>query len=224
MISVIIPVLNEESTIKGALDHLFAFDDDLEIIVVDGGSRDKTVEVAKELAVVVRSKQGRALQMNTGAGRATGDVLFFQHADCRPEKGAFTEILRLLRDPRVVGGALTYDVDKRSIVYRNHVFWSNLRARTSNIFLGDHGVFVRKGVFDQIGGYPHIPLMEDVALCKMLKTRGRLVQAKSKMLASTRRFDEEGFVRTVLMMWKNRLLYRLGTDPEKLTSGYRNIR
>jgi rSAM/selenodomain-associated transferase 2 len=224
MISVIIPVLNEEERVRRTLEHMQTMEGSHETIVVDGGSRDKTVENATPYSSVIASKRGRALQMNTGAGRARGEILFFLHVDCLPEKMSFLEIEELMKDPRTVGGALCYNIDEGSLLYRNHVFWSNLRAKFTRIFLGDHGIFVRKSVFDKVGGYPFIPIMEDVAICKKLKNEGKLVQAKSKITSSSRRFKRRGFFRTVLQMWANRFFFFLGVPPETITRYYPDVR
>jgi len=220
MISIIIPVLNEEASIGRLLKHLQEMEGSFEVIVVDGGSRDGTASIARAYAPVIASKRGRAVQMNTGAGRANGDVLLFLHADSLPEKGAFREVEEIMRDERVVGGALRFDLQERSLLYRNHAFWSRLRARLTGIYLGDHGIFVRRDVFDRIGGFPHQPLMEDVELCRRLKREGKLVQARSRVLSSARRLRNRGYVRTVLQMWLNRLLYFLGAPPELLSRFY----
>jgi rSAM/selenodomain-associated transferase 2 len=224
MISIIIPVFNEERLIRKTLEHLKGMMGYFEIIVVDGGSKDKTTELAREYTTVIGSKKGRAIQMNTGAGRARGDVLFFLHVDCLPEKGAFFEIEKIMKDLEVVGGALKFDVDEQSLLYRNHVLWSNLRAKISGIYLGDHGIFVRRRVFDRVGGFPLIPLMEDLELCKRLKREGRLVQATSRNIASSRRFKNQGFAQSVIQMWVNRALYSLGVSPDRFESFYRNVR
>jgi rSAM/selenodomain-associated transferase 2 len=224
MISVIVPALNEAARIRKTLDHLVGMAGDFETIVVDGGSRDKTADIARKYTSVVASKKGRAIQMNTGAGRASGKVLFFLHVDCLPEREAFLEVERIMDDSRVAGGALSYDIGEASLLYRNHVFWSRLRARFIGIYLGDHGIFMRREVFDRVGGFPIQPLMEDVELCKKLKSQGRLVQAKSKIASSPRRFKQKGFVRTVLQMLANRFLYSIGVSAEKLAKYYGEVR
>ncbi len=224
MISVIIPVFNEADLIKNLFEHLAGMKGDFETFVVDGGSRDKTAEVAREHAIVIASKRGRAVQMNTGAGRASGDILLFLHADCLPEKNAFLEVEKIMEDFKVAGGGLKYDTCETSLLYRNHVFWSSLRARLTGIYLGDHGIFVRRRTFDRAGGFPIQPLMEDVELCKKLKKEGRLVQAKSKMFTSSRRFKARGFTRTVLQMHLNRLLYAIGVPAETLAKYYGDVR
>jgi rSAM/selenodomain-associated transferase 2 len=224
MISVVIPVYNEEAQIKKTLDHLLGMKGVFEILAVDGGSRDKTVDRIRMLTPVITSKKGRALQMNTGAGRAKGDIIFFLHSDCYPQEGAFLEIERIMKDPSIVGGALTYDLEESSFLYRNHVFWSRLRARYSKIFLGDHGIFVRKRVFDAVSGFPNISLMEDVALCKKLKKEGQLLQAQSKIVSSPRRFTENGYLRTVIQMWLNRLFFYFHVSPDRLAKFYGDTR
>jgi rSAM/selenodomain-associated transferase 2 len=224
MISVIVPVLNEEKRIRKTLERLKEMKGNFETIIVDGGSRDKTTEIAREFAPVIVSKKGRAIQMNTGSGRAKGDVLFFLHVDCIPEKEAFLEIERIMKDTNVVSGALCFDLGEDSVLYRNHVYWSNIRARIMGVYLGDHGIFVRRSVFDRVGGFPNLPLMEDVSLCKRLKKEGRFVQAKSRITASSRRLKEQGFFKSVFQMWANRLLFRFGVSPETLSKFYRDIR
>ena len=224
MISVIIPVLNEEKLIGKTLENLRRMEGEFEVLVIDGGSTDKTVAIAKKYAPVIASKKGRAVQMNTGAGRARGSILFFLHADALPDKESFLEIEEIMRDPGVVGGALRYALLEKSLLYRSHVFWSNLRARLTGIYPGDHGIFVGRAFFDRVGGYPQIPIMEDVALCKRLKKSGRLVQASSRITSSSRRFKQRGFARTVLQMWTLRLLYFLGASPEGLAKRYGDAR
>ena len=224
MISIIIPVLNEEKIIKNQLQQLTALEGDFELIVVDGGSRDKTPLISKSFARVVNSKKGRAIQMNAGAGIARGDVLFFLHADCSIEKNALPEIKRIMEQKKVVGGALSYDVEEDGFLFRNLVYWSRLRAKLTSVYPGDHGLFVRREVFDEVGGFPHIQLMEDIALCKELKKKGRVIHVNSKIFASTRRFEEKGFFRTVLQMWLNRFLFFIRISPDRFIGCYRDAR
>ncbi len=224
MISVIVPVLNEETSIENTLKHLEDINWDFETLIVDGGSVDRTVDIAKKYGQVVMSKKGRAIQMNTGAAWAKGDILFFLHGDCLPEKNAFLEVERIMSNSDVVGGALRYAVEDQSFLYRNHVFWSNLRARLTGIYLGDHGIFVKRNIFDKIGGFPIIPIMEDVSLCKKLKGEGKLVQANARMISSSRRFKQKGYLKTVLKMWANRFLFFFGVSPKFISRIYGDVR
>lgn len=223
-ISVIIPVLNEEKTIGSTLEALRRLHS-WEIIVVDGGSTDKTRDIAaKEGVIIATSPPGRARQMNHGARLACGDVLLFLHADSRLPLSATSDILSALEDPRCVGGRFDVRLDDE-----RWIFWLignliSLRSRLTRVATGDQAIFVRREVFEDIGGFPDIPLMEDIAFSRMLKKKGRVACLKSRVVTSARRWEIEGIWRTILKMWLLRLLFLAGVSPFRLRRFYGDAR
>lgn len=224
MISIIVPVLNEAKAIESLLEHLLALEGEHEVIVVDGGSEDGTAALASRYVRVVSSERGRAKQMNAGAREARGEVLLFLHADCRLPPGAIQSIEAALADPAWVGGCFTLALDENGVVYRVISALTSLRMRLSGRMTGDEGIFVRREVFEQMGGFPEIPLMEDWEFSRRLRAYGRVRQLPLKIIASARRWKEWGIWRTFWLMRKLRLLYRLGVPPEELRRLYEDVR
>lgn len=224
MISIIMPVLNEEEVIERSLRSTTALQGDFEIIVVDGGSSDKTKEIAKGYAKVITSKRGRAKQMNAGAKIAKGDILLFLHADSQLPNNALPEIEKAFRGPKVMGGALKFNLDDPSLLLKVLVFFANLRANIVKVYLGDHGLFVKRPVFEKIGGFNEIDLMEDVDLCRRLRREGKLVQLDVEITTSARRLKKRGILKTVIQMQMNRFLFFIGVSPRRLHRLYGDVR
>jgi rSAM/selenodomain-associated transferase 2 len=225
-ISVIIPTLHEEKTLPGTLARLRhpAFS---EVLVVDGGSRDKTVAdiaLAHPLTRVMNAPTGRARQMNAGASVAKGELLLFLHADTLLPQTAAEDITRTMADTRFVGGRfdarLTPDRGLLWVVGRM-MSW---RSRLTGIATGDQALFVRRKVFEDLGGFPDIPIMEDIAFGRRLKRAGRVVALHSCVMASGRRWERHGAIRTILLMWWLRLLFYLGVSPDRLKRLYGDAR
>jgi rSAM/selenodomain-associated transferase 2 len=191
-------------------------------VVVDGGSRDASAAVVGRHPGVrwLVSAPGRARQMNAGARVTRGDVLVFLHADTRLPDGALEAIEAALADPRVVGGRFDVAFDSARPVLRLTAALMNVRSRLSGIATGDQTIFVRRAVFEALGGFPDIALMEDVELSRRLKRRGRLARLRLRVTTSARKWEREGPVRTVLLMWMLRLLYFLGASPRRLHRWY----
>jgi len=189
---------------------------------VDGGSADDTARVAQRFprVRVIASARGRARQMNVGARRAGGDILLFLHADTRLPDGALPAIATVLRDPRVVGGRFDVRFDSSRPVFRMIAFFMNLRSRLSGICTGDQAIFVRREVFEALGGYPDVPLMEDIELSRRLKRRGKIVALRLRVVTSARKWEREGAFRTIVLMWTLRLLYAIGVSPARLHGWY----
>jgi rSAM/selenodomain-associated transferase 2 len=221
-LSIIIPVLNEGDSIAAALDALA----DLralgtEVIVVDGGSRDATVERAQLRAdQVVLAPRGRALQMNAGAERASGDVLLFLHADTRLPAEAARLVLNGLDQSRRVWGRFDVKIDGRSRLLPVVAWLMRLRSRLTGIATGDQAIFLRREAFQVVGGFPTIALMEDIAICKRLKHLGRPLCLRACVTTSGRRWEKHGVLSTILLMWRLRFAYFWGADPKQLARQY----
>jgi rSAM/selenodomain-associated transferase 2 len=223
-ISVVIPVFNEEKAIGAALGALLPLAPH-EIIVVDGGSNDRTAEICASFGVrVLESDRGRGRQMNAGAARATGDVLLFLHADTRLPHSAFRDIAAALENPRYVGGRFDLELDGKHWMLPVIGALINCRSRATGVGTGDQAIFVRRKTFMRLGGYPEIALMEDIALCRSLKRQGQLESLRSRVVTSARRWEREGVWRTICKMWLLKLCYFAGVAPARLKPFYADIR
>lgn len=221
-ISIILPVLNEEPSIVACLDALQGLrGQDCELIVADGGSRDQTAVLAKQLAdQVIISSRGRAVQMNAGARQASGTILWFLHADSLPPPGAAGLICTALSDPNCYWGRFDVKLSSCQPGLRIVETLMNRRSRLTGIATGDQGIFIRRALFEQMGGYPPIALMEDIALSRLLKRHSRPVCLHQRLETSSRRWERDGIVQTILLMWWLRLAYFLGADPDQLARSY----
>jgi rSAM/selenodomain-associated transferase 2 len=220
-VSIVVPVLNEAAGITAALARLRGDFPGCELVAADGGSSDGTAELAAALARVVRSEPGRAAQMNAGARHARGEVLWFIHADTRVDPGSLGQITEALADPDTVGGGLTLRFDQSSFALRYVAWTSNLRARHLHWVFGDQAMFIRRSVFDALGGFPGLPLMEDLEMSRRLHRRGRLALLPATATTSARRFTEHGTWRTLAFMQYLKLLYFAGADPQRIGDRYR---
>ncbi|MYF17514.1 MAG: glycosyltransferase [Gemmatimonadetes bacterium] len=222
-ISVIIPVLNEEAVIGACLAQ-FCGVEDVELIVVDGGSTDDTQEVVEALVRaqwVHVGKAGRALQMNAGVERATGDVFLFLHADTFLPSDGLMLIRDSLRVFGVVGGRFRLGLSEETIGFRLVAFFSTLRSRYLGITYGDQGIYVRRETFNAVGGFPPLQLFEDSEFCARVARIGKFVMLNARVCSSTRRWRKWGFVRTVVEMWALRLLYACSVSDVTLSRWYR---
>jgi uncharacterized protein len=211
-ISVVIPTLDERDRVGGAIQSVAR---EAEVIVVDGGSKDGTAEAASAAgARVVAAERGRGVQLDRGARLASGDWLVFLHADTRLDSG-WAAALRSLA-PSVVGGAFRFRVDSRRRVYRLIEAGVALRCRLFRLPYGDQAIFVRRDVYEAIGGFPPFPLMEDLAFMRRLARAGRLAFPAVRAVTSARSWERHGVVATTLRHWCLLALYLAGRPPERL--------
>ena len=218
--SIIIPTLNETNIIQTCLLALQFIRTDCEIIVVDGGSLDNTAVLAQHLAdKVIICTKGRSLQMNRGADHATGNVLMFLHADTYLPKNALALIEQHISQHKQ-WGRFDIALNGNSFMLKIIAFMMNWRSRLTGIATGDQVIFVTQQLFNKVGQYPEINLMEDIALCNMLNKISRPICLKAKVTSSTRRWEHNGLYKTILLMWCIRLAYFCGTDPQKLAIMY----
>ncbi len=224
MVSIIVPVLNEEKTIKENLENLTKIEGNKEIIVVDGGSCDKTVDIAKKYAIVINSTRGRARQMNAGAKIAKGNILWFVHSDSKLDKNSILEMEQTIEEG-YIGGCFKlyfYDLDTPFMKYVSNS--SNRRAKYLKLIFGDQGIFMRKDIFEKLMGYKDMELMEDWELSRRIHKLGKMKVLDKKIGTSARRFKEGGQLKTLLLMHKIKILYVLGTPTDKLSKIYRQVR
>jgi rSAM/selenodomain-associated transferase 2 len=217
-LSIVVPALDEATNLGRLLPELLRECPDAEVIVVDGGSRDGTAAAASRVpgVRVLTSAPGRARQMNAGGRAARGRALLFLHADTRLPAGAQAQILSALALPGVVWGRHDVYLDSPRPIFRVIALLMNQRSRWSRIATGDQAIFVRRDVFERLGGYADIPLMEDVELSRRLKRAGRMAALRRPVTTSARKWEREGVARTVALMWTLRLLYSLGVAPARL--------
>ena len=222
MISVVVPALDEAETLAQALLPLQPVRGrDVEVIVVDGGSRDRTRCVAHPLCDrILDAPRGRARQMNAGAAAASGRVLLFLHADTRLPSGWVPMVRDALGNRGREWGRFDVRLDGAHPMLRIVEHAMNLRSRLSGIATGDQAIFVTRNAFRQAGGFPDIVLMEDVALSRALRMRSRPACLHAAVITSSRRWERNGIARTIVLMWRLRIEYALGADPDKLARRY----
>lgn len=219
-LSIVIPVLNESATIESMLQRLAELRrGGAQVIVVDGGSDDDTAALAGRHAdMVLASARGRALQMHAGALAASGDALLFLHADTVLPPGAGALVACALRSH--AWGRFDVALDGAHPVYRLIAAMMNLRSRLTSVATGDQAIFMRRAFYFDAGGFPPLALMEDIAFCKRARRLARPACLRARVLTSARRWEKHGAWRTVWLMWRLRLAYFLGADPEALALRY----
>ena len=218
-------MLNEAAAIASTLVALRRGAPDAEIVVVDGGSIDASVAQARPLcdALIVASR-GRARQMNAGARASHGDAIAFVHADTIVPPTFAADIASALSDSAVVGGRFDVKLDDHAMPYRIIGAMISLRSRLSRTGTGDQAIFVRRAVFDRLGGFPELELCEDLEFSRRMKRAGRVACLRARVTTSARRWNRDGVVRTVVRMWLIRAMYLLGVPPARLKRMYSDTR
>ncbi len=236
-LSIVIPTLDEEYVLPETLSSLQEqnFDTPLELILSDGGSRDTTLDVFARSSgalasrgwisrLVVAPRPGRATQLNAGARVATGRTLLFLHADTRLSPGSFDAIMRAVADPRVVGGGFRLRFSESGLLLRAIAGYATARSLLARVHYGDQAMFVRRSVFEILGGFPEISLFEDLEFSREMRRCGRVVTLPLAASTSARRLGQGGVGRTAARFAWLKLRYALGADPERLKREYPDVR
>jgi len=222
LISIIIPAVDEGDIIGNTLAAATGVAG-VEVIVVDGGSRDQTREIAAARgARVIASERSRAVQMNKGAAAAHGEILLFLHGDCLLPRGFVDQIHNALAAPHTTGGAFRLAIDAPNLslrVLEQLVYW---RSQFLQIVYGDQALFLTAQIFHALGGFPELPLMEDFEFVRQLRRRGRIAVLEQAVTTSARRWQRLGLIRTTTINQLIVAAYLLGVDPERLARWYRN--
>lgn len=222
-LSIIIPTLNEESTIAATLDTIEITKKDIEVILVDGYSTDKTIALSQPYdTLILQTEKGRARQMNEGAEHAKGSILLFLHADTLLPHNYSTLISRaILEHKETAWGYFDVALSGTRTAFRIIETMINFRTALSQVASGDQAIFVKRDIFFDVGGFPNIELMEDIAFTKRLKRISKPARIKQRVTTSSRRWSDSGIVRTILLMWSLRLAFYFGINPSRLKAFYK---
>ena len=224
LISIIVPIHNEAELLGRFLTLLRERAPHAEIIVVDGGSRDRSPEIARELAdLLLVSEPGRARQLNSGARVATGDTLWFLHADSEVPRDCVAQIERQLRDDGVGGGYFRIRLPRDRAVYRLTDSFAHYAGKLLRIRCGDHGFFCRREVFQAIGGFPEVALMEDVEFFRALHRHGKVAAISSRLIVNARRYEQIGPAKLTFAYGVIAMLYALGVSLRFLARIYQRV-
>lgn len=220
-IAVVMPILNERAALPAAVEMLLQLPVD-ETIVVDGGSNDGSRELLGSYPLILLdSTAGRASQMNAGAAICKSDIVLFIHVDTVLNSSHITALKSHMKHSKDVGGRFDVRLSGKNPLFRIIEWAMNIRSRLTRISTGDQCIFVRRTIFEQIGGFPDQPLMEDIGFSRCLKKSGKIICLKERVTTSSRRWEQKGILRTIVLMWKLRLLYWLGVAPDQLAKLYR---
>ncbi len=224
MISIIIPVYNEEQCLLKNDVYYQLISQAGELIFVDGGSTDRTVALAKDLGRVIAASKNRAAQMNRGAKEAKHKILLFLHADASIHLHNLQHIVRAIEERKYIGGCFKQVLDDPAVLYRWIAWTGNMRAKVSKIFYGDQAIFVRKDIFQQLGGFPEAKIGEDVLFTKKLRERGRVGILPFAVNCSTRRWKKQGVWQTFLLNLRIHTALIWNHDLDKLANAYQDVR
>ncbi len=220
VVSIIIPMLDESEIIVAKLQSLQYLRPRCELIVVDGGSQDASVDLAQRwVDKLIESPAGRAKQMNAGAKASSAELLFFLHLDTEPPENLM-ELLAVQRDSSDYWGRFDVAIDAQHWLLPMVAFFMNMRSRFTGIATGDQGIFISRTLFNKVGGFPDQPLMEDIEISRRLIREVRPTCIRQKVITSGRRWEQKGVVSTICLMWSLRWAYWRGEAPERLAERY----
>ena len=225
-LAIIVPVYNEEKTLELALEQFHHLDmqKDDELLFVDGGSTDNTRQMILDAGFrCLQSEKGRAQQMNVGARNTESEIILFLHIDTSLCSSNISNIKKTYKQG-FLSGRFNIKLSNSKLTYRIISFFINIRSCLTKVSTGDQGIFVARHTFEKIGGFPNIPLMEDIALSKQLKKVGEVACLQTKLITSSRRWEQHGVFKTTILMWKLRYLYWRGATPERLAKMYKDAR
>ena len=222
--SVVVPTLNEELSLSGTLEAVRRLGRDVELIVSDGGSTDRTVAIATSFgATVIQGERGRGPQQASGAVRASGDVLWFLHADSVPAADSLDAIERALENPAVAGGNFSLHFDGATRGARQ-LTMAYPYLRLLGLCYGDSGIFARRAAYQAIGGFRPYPLFEDVDLVRRMKRHGKFVRLACRLTTSSRRFENRNFAGMFAHWTFLQVLFWAGVSPARLARMYHPVR
>lgn len=224
MISVVIPVYNEERALREKENYYRDLAKTTELIFVDGASSDQTLFLAQGYGKVIQTAKGRARQMNQGARQAHGEILLFLHADALLDTAYLEKITEVVTRQNYIGGCFSQRFKEEALIYRWIAWTGNMRAKVFKIFYGDQGIFVRKDVFWRIGGFPPMRLGEDIFFTKKLKKEGKVRMLSYPIYCSARRWANQGILKTFFLNLRINAALSLGYDVDKLAGIYRDVR
>lgn len=221
-LSLIVPVLNEESNLvkqRTTFNNLIKIGH--EIIVVDGGSEDKSLEIAKDIGCVcLQTKSSRGFQLQAGAEKCSNEVLVFLHADTQLPTNFVTNIQQSLINTNKHWGRFNVTFTNPSLAFKIVALFMNTRTCLTSVVTGDHVIYVRRDTYFELGGFADIPLMEDIEFSKRLRKHSRSVCLKDRVITSSRKWEKNGILKTIISMWQFRLLYFFGASPSSLAKRY----
>ncbi|NCS72078.1 MAG: glycosyltransferase family 2 protein [Candidatus Magasanikbacteria bacterium] len=223
-ISIIIPTYNEEKIINKTLDQFKSIPKEIEVILVDGKSNDDTIKIAKQytnITILQSQKKGRAAQMNYGSNQAKGDILLFLHADSILPKKYLQEIKNAIQQKNIIGGAFKITFPINLLAYKLINLYSNVRAKIFKIYHGDQAIFITKKIFNNIGTYPDVPLMEDVLLSEKMKKTGATILLPFPVTTSERRIKKTGITKSIILYFLIKSLHKLHVSPHTLAHIYK---
>lgn len=225
MLSIIIPTLNEAANISRIFDNISSslHDNDYEIIISDGGSSDSTMKIAESFSgKTIISQPGRGSQLNNGALHSKGDVLLFIHADSILPESFDLLISKIMNDHNTdCWGFFLLQLSSRRRIFRIIEKMINLRSTVTSVSTGDQGLFISKSLFEKVSGYKQIPIMEDIDIAKRLKKIVSPMIIQTPIITSSRRWEQYGVIRTIVLMWALRFLFFIGISPVSLKSYYK---
>ncbi|MFA5008476.1 MAG: TIGR04283 family arsenosugar biosynthesis glycosyltransferase [Candidatus Omnitrophota bacterium] len=224
MISVIVPVYNEEKILKEKKEWFAGLSRFCELIFVDGNSSDNSAAIAENIGFVVKSKKCRGAQMNIGAKYAHCDILFFLHADASVSLSALKYIEEKIISQNLIGGCLSQRLSGKNLIFRIIELFGNLRARFTKIFYADQGIFVKRDTFYTIGGFPEVPIMEDAIFTEKLRRSGLTAMLPHKIFVSCRRWEKMGIVKTITLQSFLNILFMLKFPLNAIDKLYGDLR